>query len=119
MFASEKEILSKIAGILADEPRVLKIIAFGSRARGDFREDSDHDVFVLVDRKDISIKKRIRDVFYDFEMISGIPFSVIIQSREEFDFNTTLGSPFIKSIKEEGIIIYDALEGREKIPLVT
>lgn len=117
MFSKERNILSKIAETLSDEPAILKIIAFGSRVRGDFREDSDLDVFVLVDKKNLFIKNRIIDVFYDFELRSDIPFSVVIQSQEEFDFNAALGSPFIKSIREEGIIIYDVLERREKVPL--
>jgi predicted nucleotidyltransferase len=31
--------------------KVHKIILFGSRARGDFKEDSDWDILVVVDRK--------------------------------------------------------------------
>ncbi len=110
MFAKERNILSKIAETLSSEPAILKIIAYGSRVRGDFREDSDLDVFVLVHKKNVSIKNKIIGVFYDFELRSDIPFSVVIQSKEEFDFNAALGSPFIKSIHEEGTIIYDALK---------
>lgn len=37
--------------------RVLKVLLFGSRARGDFRQDSDWDFYVVVDR-DLSFPER-------------------------------------------------------------
>lgn len=107
--------MSSIANELSREPSVRKIIAYGSRIRGDFREDSDFDVFVLVDKKSVALKNKIIDVFYNHEMSSGIPFSVAIFPQEEFDFNEAMGSPFITSIKEEGIVIYDAYGGRKKV----
>jgi predicted nucleotidyltransferase len=113
----EEKALSEIAEALSHEPSVLLVIAYGSRIRGDFMEDSDFDVFVLVDKKDISIKNRIIEIFYDYEMKFDIPFSVTILSKEEFEFNETLGSPFIKSIKEEGVIIYDSQQRREGVSL--
>jgi len=117
MFLKEKRILSDIAEVLSSEPSVLKIVAYGSKVRGDFRGDSDFDIFVLVDRKSLYIKNKIIDVFYDYELRFDIPFSVSIFSKEEFDFNDAMGSPFIKSIKEEGIVIYDAQQRREEVPL--
>ena len=40
MFAKEKKALSDIAEVLSHEPSVLLIVAYGSRIRGDFMEDS-------------------------------------------------------------------------------
>lgn len=117
MFIRENEILSDIAEVLSKEPFVQKIIAFGSRIRGDFHGESDFDVFVLVERKNISIRNRIIDVFYEHEMKYNIPFSVTILSKKEFDVNNSMGSPFIRSVIEEGIVIYDAQQRREKISL--
>lgn len=38
-----------------------KIVLFGSYARGDFREDSDYDILVIVDKKE----KLIQDIILD------------------------------------------------------
>lgn len=108
MFLKERRALNELADILANETSVLKIIAYGSRVRGDFREDSDLDVLVIIEKRDRYIKERIIDIFYSYEMNLDIPFSVTILSKEEFDFNDAMGSPFIKSIKEEGLLIYDS-----------
>ncbi len=117
MFEKEKEVLKKIGDILSKDERIMKIIAFGSRVRGDFREDSDLDVLVVITRKDREIKEMIMDAFYEYELKEEIPFSVIILSEEEFGFNENLGSPFIKQIKEEGVVIYDINNRRKESPL--
>jgi predicted nucleotidyltransferase len=117
MFSKERRVLKELADILANEAFILKIIAYGSRVRGDFNGDSDLDVFVLVEKKDRYIKDKIIDLFYSYEMKFDIPFSVIILSREEFDLNDAMGSPFIKSIKEEGILIYDSQPRGEEFAL--
>ena len=41
-----------------------KIILYGSRARGDFREDSDYDIMILTDLDELSQKKYQKDLSY-------------------------------------------------------
>ena len=50
-----------------------KIILYGSYARGDFREDSDIDIMILVDLDDSEIKaagRRLSDVTFDINFES-------------------------------------------------
>ena len=71
--------------IINDEVRragynVDRIILFGSRARGDFKEDSDWDFFAVIDRELLKedmkiIKSNIRDEMRQ----SGISADVIIK----------------------------------------
>lgn len=117
MLENEKSVLTLIAGALSQETAVRKIVAYGSRVRGDFRRDSDFDVFVLVSKKTPELKSAIRGIFYDHELKYEIPFSVAVLSREEYDINVALGSPFIKSLIEEGVVIYDSEAGGEKLSL--
>ncbi len=114
MLKKEEDALKKIADNLSNDKRILKIIAYGSRVRGDFREDSDLDVLVVVDKKDREIKEKIIDIFYEYELKEEIPFSPLIFSLEEFLINEKIGSPFIKNIKDEGVVIYDINIRREK-----
>jgi predicted nucleotidyltransferase len=117
VFEKESGTLTEIAGVLSREAAVRMVIAYGSRVRGDFREDSDLDVFVLVSEKDRRLRDRIIDVFYEYEMKSEIPFSVTILSEHEFAVNESMGSPFIKSLREEGVVFYDAQQRGEEVPL--
>lgn len=117
MFKKEMDILQEISKKLSPDRRILKIIAYGSRVRGDFESDSDLDLLVVVDKKDREIKEKILDIFYSYELKTEISFSVTILSKGELEFNERLGSPFIKEIKKEGLILYDSEQGREKSAL--
>jgi len=87
MLKKEENTLKKIAENLSNDKRILKIIAYGSRVRGDFREDSDLDVLVVVDRKDREVKEKIKGIFYEYELKEEILFSPLILSFEEFLIN--------------------------------
>jgi predicted nucleotidyltransferase len=117
MFKKEKAILQAIVEKLSVDVRILKIIAYGSRVRGDYRGDSDLDVLVIVDKKDKKIKDKILNIFYSYELETDLSFSVTIFSLEELEFNERLGSPFIQSVKKEGIIFYDSERRGEKSPI--
>ena len=54
------------------DPRAVAYL-FGSRARGDFRPESDWDILILVDAKYITneIEDNFRDGLYEIELESG------------------------------------------------
>jgi len=64
--------------------KVLKIILFGSRARGDFKEDSDWDFFVVIDKKlNFNEKWDIIDEIKIKLAKLKFPNDIIIKSEEE------------------------------------
>lgn len=68
--------------ILGD--KLTKIIVYGSYARGDFRENSDIDIMILVKMSDEEIrlvKNDIYDLAFEFEINTGIEFSPIIKMK--------------------------------------
>lgn len=89
------------------QSRLSKVILYGSYARGDYRENSDIDVMLLVKMSDKEIKEiasTIYDLAYDIELEEGIHISVIIKNEEQFEYwEDTL--PFYKNVKKEGIEI--------------
>lgn len=84
-----------------------KIILYGSYARGDFQEDSDVDVMILVNLPAEEIEKIEEAIFelaYDIEMEHGIHISPIIKNAEQFEYWVdTL--PFYRNVKKEGVEI--------------
>jgi len=77
--------------IIAEELRqaginVLKFILFGSRARGDFKKDSDWDFFVIIDKKlDFQQKRKMSSGIRRKLAESNIPNDIIMQAKSIVD----------------------------------
>ncbi|OIP89559.1 MAG: hypothetical protein AUK24_06220 [Syntrophaceae bacterium CG2_30_49_12] len=108
MFIQELKILQEISAALSSDKRIVKVIAYGSRVRGDFHGDSDLDLMVIVERKDSDLKEKILDLVYDYELSADLSISLSILSLGEVEINNKLGSPFMKNVLESGKIIYDS-----------
>lgn len=66
--------------------KILKIILFGSRAKGTFKKESDWDFFVIIDRK-MSFNEKweiIDDIKVRLAKL-GIPNDIILKSEEEVE----------------------------------
>ena len=89
------------------ESDLYAIILYGSYARGDYNNNSDVDIMILVDLPETEIKKIENDVYdvaFEMEINTGINISPVIKNRAQFEYWVdTL--PFYKNIKEEGVVI--------------
>lgn len=80
-----------------------EIILFGSRARGEEREDSDWDILILTDYPtDIKIERKFRNELYNLELESNECFSVFVYSKKEWE-NKQKYSPFYENVTTEGV----------------
>ena len=105
------ETLKKIKQVILETARkygieVDKIILFGSRARGDYREDSDWDILIVVGNK---VDKGVLDKYWlevGRELVKyDIVPEIIITSREELEkYGKYYGFVHYHALKE-GIII--------------
>lgn len=79
-----------------------EVILFGSRARGDYKEDSDWDVLVLTkkDEDDFSSKRLIRDALYELELSSGEIITSIIRSK--IFWNRLRSTPLYWEVQKDG-----------------
>mgnify|MGYP000431158899 CR=1 FL=1 len=84
-----------------------KLILYGSYARGDYKENSDIDIMILVKMSDEEIrlvKNDIYDLAFEFEINTGIEFSPIIKNEDQYEYwIDTL--PFYRNVRDEGVVI--------------
>jgi len=86
--------------------KVLKIVLFGSYARGDYNTESDIDIFVLVNDNDLSRyrKERVK-IITEFLESHGILLSIRIINAANFNrYKDVL--PFYQNVIHEGISLY-------------
>lgn len=86
-----------------------KIIVYGSYARGDYKDNSDVDVMVLVKMSEEEIRKIKNDIYdlvFDIEMSTGIDISPIIKNEEQYEYWADT-VPFYRNVRTEGVVIGD------------
>ncbi len=88
--------------VLSVDPQA-EIVLFGSRARGDYKEDSDWDVLVLTDKaQDNAVHKlKILDAIYDVELRSGYLITPIIRNKKLWQ--TLKVSPLFNEVRKDGV----------------
>ena len=82
-----------------------EVILYGSRARGDERNDSDWDILILTDYSvNLQIERKFRDKLYDLELEIEEPFSIFTYSKNEWQSKQRI-TPFYQNVVQEGILL--------------
>ena len=84
-------------------PKGAVVILFGSRARGDARDDSDWDVLILLD-KDRITSQDIDDYSYPLREMGwelGQSINAILYTKR--DWGKSIASPLRQNVTEDGI----------------
>lgn len=84
-----------------------KVIVYGSYARGDYQDNSDVDVMVLVNLPEMEVKKWENDVYdiaFEIEMDTGVDISPIVKSEEQYEYWADV-LPFYKNVRREGVVV--------------
>lgn len=87
-----------------------KVILYGSYARGDFRQDSDIDIMILLDISDLELKaygQELSYMTYDFNLDNDLEIKPIAKSEAHFR-KWVENYPFYANIHKEGVILYGA-----------
>ncbi|MEM2914566.1 MAG: nucleotidyltransferase domain-containing protein [Candidatus Bathyarchaeia archaeon] len=84
---------------------VKSIIVYGSVARGEATEESDVDIMVVLEEH--SLYKRVSDIVYEVDLKNRTATSIFWATPEELFKYAKNGSPFLESVAEEGVVLYD------------
>lgn len=109
MTVKDNKIINKIKSMIPSDlkGKIIKLIVFGSRVRGEETDDSDLDILAIVNEKSIDIEQRLDDIVYqvmwdnDFKPI----ISLKVFSDNRFTKALQEGYSFYKHINNEGIPI--------------
>lgn len=80
-----------------------QIWAFGSRARGNAKPDSDFDICVVVDQLDRTTWKTLSNIAWEIGFKHDVVITTVKYSRQQFESSPYTASPLVHSILAEGI----------------
>ena len=100
------EEIRSIVKQLIREYKPEKIILFGSLARGQVKKGTDIDLFIIKsDVPELGVDRiRQLDALIKYRLATDF----IVYKPTELEQRLKLGDPFVKSILEEGKVLYDA-----------
>jgi uncharacterized protein len=99
-------LIESITRKIVDAVHPKRVILFGSRARGDYREDSDIDLFVEMESKDKPIDRfmKVNGLFsrrnWSMDIIVMTPQEVAEERQHPY-------SSIVPTIEEQGRVLFD------------
>ena len=87
--------------------KVESIILYGSVAKNTANEESDIDILIVTREYDRSLYDKISKIRTRIDIENNTLTALVHVTTEELERYAKLDSPFMKSIAEEGVILYD------------
>ncbi len=101
---SQEQIKNRIAASIHHKDPNAEAFLYGSRARGDYRPDSDWDILILVDDPKFTndLDEKFRDELYDLELETDQNISIQIYPKKYWR-ERLIYSPLYHNVAKEGV----------------
>jgi predicted nucleotidyltransferase len=96
-----RELKSTLKGFLGD--RLVKLVLYGSKARGDYDPKSDIDIAIIIKGLTRELKNQILNMIADLEIKYLMPLSTLVISEEDFELLKKRERRIALDIEREGI----------------
>ncbi len=103
----EKKVIEEFEERVKDEfaDEIVKIVVYGSKARGDAKKNSDIDILVITSSDDWRKGDEIREIGYDLDEHIDYRLSIQVISESHMNYLRNNSFQFIKNIESEGVVI--------------
>ena len=102
----EKVLLKRCRDAIYQTESDVKVILYGSRARGDSDSESDYDLLVLTDKNfDLKQEDLFRRQLFPIELETGAVLTVNIYSRRKWNSTLYRAMPFHQNVERDGVIL--------------
>ena len=110
MTIAYEKIITHLRERLVEElgDKIESIVLYGSVARNETHEDSDIDILVVTRDDDRKLYDRISKIRTRIDLDNNTLTALVQMSRNELERYLKLGSPFMESVAEEGVVLYDS-----------
>ena len=82
---------------------VVRMLVYGSKARGDAHEDSDIDVLLVLKNEAEQLKRPLRHIGYDLAATSYAVPSIMAYTQAEWDRMRVLRSAYREAVERDGV----------------
>ncbi len=104
--SNERKALNELRTQLKQKITGVKIILYGSKAKGNSEEFSDIDLLILVDEKvNRELKEKISNIRYDIELKYDVVFGLVFENKKFWNSTLADAMPFHRNIEKEGILL--------------
>lgn len=84
---------------------VLRMLVYGSKARGEARKDSDLDVLLIVADAQAEMKEALRRIGYALDPYGDRQVSILAYTESEWRERLEKGLPFQRNVAREGLAV--------------
>lgn len=84
---------------------IVQMLLYGSKARGDAREDSDIDLLLIVKNEAADLKRALRRIGYRLAVASYAVPSIFAYTEEEWKQRKQAKSSFSETVEREGVSV--------------
>jgi len=83
--------------------KILDVLLFGSVARGEYDDESDIDILVIVGEEDAKFREEVSMASYDPMLRNDVVMSSLVMDKGMYDWHRKYKDPLYNMIRKEGI----------------
>ncbi|MCX6383174.1 MAG: nucleotidyltransferase domain-containing protein [Actinobacteria bacterium] len=103
---NEKKALLELKKELFKNFLVAEIILYGSKARGDFDEESDMDILIILKNKvDDNIREKVFSMSFKIEIKYDVIFGILVEPEDFWSSPLAEAMPIHCNINREGVLV--------------